>query len=68
MQLVVRGVRRPVRQEECEQSAGCTSQCEPQLGEGVSDPRSAEWCVRESHAHSSSQRISNWEVTVLWRW
>ena len=42
VQLVVRGVRRP-------ESLGCTGQHGSQRGEGFSGPRSAEWCVRESH-------------------
>ena len=47
-QLVVRGVRRPVRLEEPEQSIGYTGQYGLQRGEAVRGPRSAELCVRES--------------------
>ena len=52
VQLVVRGLRRPVPLERSEQSLGRTGQRGLHRGEGVSDPRSGAGCVRQSRVRS----------------
>ena len=49
----VRGVRRPVRLEETEQSLGHTGLHQPQRGQGVSRAHSADWCARVVHSQAS---------------
>ena len=63
VQLVVRCVRRPARLEEAEQRLGHTGEYGPPRSEGVSSPRSPDNLL----CSLKLWRISNWEVTVMWR-
>ena len=56
VQLVVHGVRRPVRLEELQKSLGNAGQHGPQRGEGISGPHAAELFVREPHVLTRAGR------------